>query len=195
VARRRLSIAKFKTAIQHSETSIGNTGAGAVESFSFLETQVGFRSGTGAEKTYSTERTTGDVVNIGDIIKYVNLFIEIGPRDTIETTSDRTGWCEYAILMNKESDTVVPTTQLGTQTLGNVCTNMYRNECIWTGAFPMGSTQPNSTAIVIKVPKFKQKIRIGDIWRLVLHFRSVSAASTSTTAVRFIMSAMYKAYQ
>ncbi len=195
MARRRLSIAKFKTGIQHAETSVGNTGAGAVESFSFLETSGGPRATGGAEKTITASRTTGDVVNVGDVVKYVNLFIEAGPRPTIEDPNDRTGWIEYAIVMVKESETAVAVTNLGTLTLANVCTNMFRNECIWTGAFPIGTAQPNSTSIVVKVPRFKQKIRLGDEWRLIMHFRAVDAAAVGTTAVRFIMSAMYKAYQ
>lgn len=189
-----MAIGRFKTAVQHAETSVGNTGAATVESFSFLETDVGARTTGGAEQVIQAEASTGDVVTVGTVVKYVNLFIECGPRSTIEADDDRTGWCEYAVLMNKESDNPIPTANLGTKTLGNVCTNMYRNECIWTGAFPMGTLQPNSTQLVIKVPKFKQTICVGDIWRLVLHFRSVSSTSVSTTAVRFIMSAMYKAY-
>ncbi len=194
MARHRAGIARFKTGIQHSDTSVGNTGAADVESFTFLETE-GPRTISGLTQNVTQLRTTGDRVNIGDIVKYVNLFIEIGPRDTIDNVGDRTGWCEYAVVMVKESETAVPTTQLGTKTLGDVCTKMFRNECIWTGAFPMGTAQPNSTNLVIKVPKFKQKIRLGDQWRFLLYFRSVDAASVSTTAVRFIMSAMYKAYQ
>ncbi len=195
MARRRIRLNQTKTAIQHSDTNVGNTGAGAVESFSFLETSAGARTLTGVTQATTSARDTSDVVNIGDIVKYVNLFIEIGPRDTIDAVSDRTGWCEYAIIMVKESETAVPTTQLGLKTLGDVCTKMFRNECIWTGAFPMGTTQPNSTSIVLKVPKFKQKIRLGDEWRFLLHFRSVNSASTSQIAVRFIQSVMYKAYQ
>ncbi len=191
---RRIGIAKFKTAVQHSVTSVGNTGAAAVESFSFLETDVGARTVAGAVQNIKGKATTGDIINVGDIVKYVNLFIECGSRPTIEDPDDRTGWCEYAVVMVKELETAVPTTNLGTSTLGDVCTKMFRNECMWTGAFPIGLAQPNSTAITIKVPKFKQKLRIGDEWRLLLHFRAVDAASVSTTAIRFIMSAMYKSY-
>ncbi len=194
MARRKMRLATFKVGIQHSDTNVGNTGAANVESFDFLET-ASSRTTTGATQTITQERTTGDRVNVGDIVKYVNLFIEIGPRDTIDAVSDRTGWCEYAIVMVKESETAVQTTNLGTKTLGDVCTHMFRNECIWTGAFPMGTAQPNSTSIIVKVPKFKQKIRLGDQWRFLLHFRSVNAASTSTASVRFIQSVMYKAYQ
>ncbi len=195
MARHRAAIGKFKTGIQHSQTSVGNTGANTVESFSFLETSGGPRSLGGATTTITASRTTGDIVNVGDIVKYVNLFLQAGGRLDTDLQEDRTGWMEYAIIMVKESEAPVAVTNLGLQTLGDVTTKMFRNECIWTGAFPVGRDQPNSVSLQIKVPKFKQKIRLGDEWRFVFHFRAVDAASTSSIAVRFIASTIYKAYQ
>ncbi len=182
-----------KTGIQHSATQIGNTGPAAIESFDFCETEAGGRTLSGIVQNVTEKRTTGTECNIGDTIKYVNLFIQAGPRLT--DVDDHTGWLEYAVVMVKQTEATVPTSQLGTTTLGDVCTKMFRNECIWTGAFPVGDKQPNNIALVIKVPKSKQRLRIGDQWRLIIHFRSVDAASVATASVRFIMSCIYKGYQ
>ncbi len=96
--------------------------------------------------------------------------------------------------MVKESETTTPITNMGVQTLGNVATNMFRNECIFTGCIPVGLAIPNYTEIKIKVPKFKQKLRIGDQWRLLVFYRSQNSASVSTTSMRVVMSCMYKSY-
>ncbi len=195
MARRRIRLSAIKVAVQHAETNIANAGnAAAPATFNVLETETGARTVTGAEQTTKDSSTTGEVCNIGDIVKYINLFIQAGPRPDVDAVVDRTGWMEWALLMVKESDTTVPTTSTGTLTLGNICTNMFRNECIFTGCMPVGNTQPNYLAINIKVPKFKQKIRIGDEWRFMSMFRSVLSTSTSVATVRVIKSCMYKAY-
>ncbi len=191
--RRKMRISSIRTGIQHSDTRIGNTGAATIESFDFVETQAGGRTVSGATQTTTANRDTAQICNIGDVIKFVNLFIEAGPRLT--DVDDHTGWLEYAVVMVKDTETTVPTTQLGLFTLGDVCTKMFRNECIWTGAFPVGDKQPNNVSIPLKVPEFKQKLRIGDQWRLIMHFRSVDAGSVATAAVRFVASTIYKAYQ
>ncbi len=195
MARRRMAISKFRTGIQHSATSVGNTGANTVESFSFCETAGGARSLGGATTTITAQRTTGDECNVGDVIKYVNLFLQAAGRTDTDLDKDRVGWMEYAVVMVKESEAPVLITNLGLETLGDVCTKMFRNECIWTGMFPVGKDQPNMISLQIKVPKFKQKLRLGDEWRFIFHFRSFDAGSTSSIAVRFIASTIYKAYQ
>ncbi len=195
MARRRIRISQVRTGIQHSKTSVGNTGAATVESFQLLETSGGARSLGGATTNITDTRTTGEVCNVGDVIKYINIFLEAGGRLDTDLQEDRTGWMEYAVIMVKESESPVLVANLAGQTLGDVCTKMYRNECIWTGAFPIGRDQPNNMALAVKVPKFKQKLRLGDEWRLAFHFRAVDAASTSVIAIRFIASTMYKAYQ
>ncbi len=192
---RRPRLAQTKTAIQHSRTNVQNTGAGTVDSSTVLQTSGGARSTGGATTAITDDRTTGERVNVGDIVKYLNIFIQCSPRTDIDLESDRTGWLEYALVMVKQSEGVVPITNLGLQTLGDVTTKMFRNECIWTGNFPVGTNQPNSISLHIKVPKFKQKIRLGDDWRLVTYFRAFSSTSVSTVAVRLIASYIYKAYQ
>ncbi len=190
-----MSIAKYKMAVGHADTKVLNMGAGsAVDQFEILETEAGLRTTTGGTQTIQDSASTGEVVRTGDTVKYVNLFLQAAPRDAIDTIIDRVGWVEWALVMVKESETDVPTTDTGIQTLGVICNNMFRNECIFSGSFPIGSVQPNSMTAQIKVPKFKQRIKIGDEWRLITLFRSASSTSTSTATIRLIKSFMYKAY-
>ncbi len=195
MARHRMGVSRFKTGIQHADTKLLNAGSGSIpDTFEILETEGGLRSVTGATQTIQDSASTGEVVRTGDIVKYVNLFVEVAPRVDMATNIDRTGFVEWALVMVKESETTVPITATGTQTLGVICTNMFRNECIFTGAFPIGNQQPNMATIAIKVPKFKQKIRLGDEWRFITLFRSASSTSTDTIGLRFIKSFMYKTY-
>jgi hypothetical protein len=153
------------------------------------------RTTSGSAQTIQDGSTTGETVDIGNQVKYLNIFIQASPRPEEATPDDGAGWIEYALVMNKESDTPIPITNTGTQTLGDIATKMYRNECIWTGNFPLGVRQANSANLVIKVPRFKQKIRIGDEWSLYCLFRSNSTTATGNTQVRLITSTIYKSYR
>ncbi len=193
--RRARGITRFKTGIQHADTLLSNIGPASIPTtFEVLETEGGTRSVTGATQTIQDSASTGEVVRVGDIVKYINLFIEIAPREAVATPTNRAGWLEWALVMVKESETTVPITSTGTQTLGTICTNMFRNECIYTGAVPVGRDVPNFAAIKIKVPKFKQKIRLGDEWRFICYARSNNSADVATDAYRLVQSFMYKTY-
>ncbi len=185
---------KTRTAVQHSDSlTLLQGGAKAPDQFEIMQTDVGARTTTGATQNIMSNATTDSTCMVGQIIKFLNLFIQTAPINTA-TEEDRTGWLEYALVMVKESETKVPITQLGVTTLGDVCTKMFRNECIWTGNVPIGNAQANSVALHIKVPKSKQKIRVGDLWILYLYFRDVRATSSDLDAVRTIASTIYKAY-
>ncbi len=190
-----MSISRFKTAVQHADSLLANIGTGSVPtSFLVMDTDVGARTLTGAGQTIQDAASTGRVVRTGDIIKYVNLFIQICARATTGTAQNRIGWLEWAFVMVKESETTVPITNMGVQTLGEVCTNMYRNECIYTGYVPVSTEVSAGATISIKVPKFKQKIRIGDQWRLVVFWRSSNSADSTTDTMRVVLSTLFKAY-
>ncbi len=98
---------------------------------------------------------------------------------------------EWAFVLVRENETEVPATRLGIQTLGDICTNMYRGECIYTGAFPVGNAQPVVGEIKLKIPKSKINIKLGDEWRFITFFRANSSTSTSTTVQRVIKSYNY----
>ncbi len=195
MARRRIQISKFKTAVQHAGTLLLNSGfAQAPDSMDVLRTQGGARTLTGDSQTIQSFAITDEVVRTGDIVKYINLFLQVCARPNVSVNQNRVGWLEWAFVMVKESETAVPITQLGVQTLGNVCTNMFRNECIYTGAVPCFDPGSNYAEIKIKVPKFKQKIRLGDAWRFITFWRSSNAADTQTDTMRVVKSFMYKTY-
>ncbi len=185
---------KGKLGIAHAGTLLSNIGHGSVPTeFEVLETEAGTRTLTGASQTITDSRSTAEVVNIGDIVKYINLFIQISSRSSID--EDRQGWLEWAFVCVKESEASIPITNLGVDTLGVCANRMYRNECIYTGNIPCGMAVPNSLDIKIKIPKSKQIIRFGDEWRFYVFWRSNNSADMSTIDMRCVQSFMYKAYK
>ncbi len=178
---------------QHSHTIVHTIGPGTVITANMVvrDTQVGPRDEAGGNDTIQLGRSFAEECNIGDECKYVNLFIQVGPR-TIADAS--VGWLEWAFCCHKQDDPLPTNTNLGTNTLGDVCTKYLRNDCIYTGNIPVGRAQANSQNIVIKIPKTKIYLKVGDVWRLYLHHRTTSATETGTQNVRVITSFMYKNY-
>ncbi len=186
---------KGKVPIKKADTNLTNIGAGSAPgSFNVLETQGGARTLTGGTQVIKSSADTGEVCNVGDMVKYVTLFIEVGPRTHQGSLVDRIGWLEWAFVCVKESETAVPITDMGIQTLGSVCNHMFRNECIYTGMVPVGTTQPVTQEIHLKIPQTKSKITLGDEWRFITSFRSVLSTSTSTVSIRLVKSFQYKCY-
>ena len=197
MARRRMKLAQYKSRVQHADTLVSTIGPATVPTVHVvLDTEAGARTTTGGAQTVQAGMGTNEEVNIGSVIKNINLFIQAGIRPENSASDDeRNGWLEWAFVMVKETETTVPITNLGTLTLGNVCTNMFRNECIFTGSIPLGHQQPNQAEIKIKVPKFKQKITIGDQWRLICHFRDMLVTAVEVNTVRLITSTIYNSWQ
>ncbi len=184
-----------KIAIKHSDTNLDNVGAGTAPlSFNVLETEGGARTLTGGTQVIKDSADIGEICNVGDLVKYVTLFIQAGTRPDKATPQDRTGWIEWAFCCVKESETTVPITDIGIQTLGSVCQHMFRGECIYTGAIPIGDTQPVVAEISLKIPKSKSQIKLGDEWRFITSMRSVTSTSASTDVVRILKSFSYKCY-
>ncbi len=183
-----------KLGIQHTDTMVANVGGGtAPASMVVVETDAGARTVDGSSLTIQNDASTARRCRIGDTVKYLNLFIEAAARSG-EADADTEGWLEWALVCVKESETAVPITQMGVLTLSNICTNMFRNECIFTGVVPVGARQPIVQSIKLKIPNTKSQIRIGDEWRFITAFRPSVSTSVSTTAVRLIKSFMYKCY-
>ncbi len=167
---------------------MSNTGAASIpEKFIILKTSGGPRSTTGAPQTIQSSSSTDDDCRTGDTVKYTNLHLQCGPRNA-ELQDERTGWLEWALVLVRENETEVPITRVGVQTLGDICTNMYRGECIYSGNFPVGGVQPSMSEVKIKIPLKKQKIKLGDEWRLITYFRSVLSTAVSTQGVRLVRS-------
>ncbi len=187
--RRKRSAISFKSAVKHSGTFVESVGQGSnVTTLTILKTGGGPRSDDGSPQTIQSFSDTKDDCKTGDHCKVVNLKIQAGARPHIGSPEFRTGWVEWAFLCVRESEKTVPSTNLGTQTLGDICTNMYRGECIYTGEFPIGDAQPAVERIMLKIPKSKTKMKLGDEWRFLTFFRAVDVTATGTANVLMIKS-------
>ncbi len=181
-----------KRGVKHSGTLIANIGQGSnAISLVVLKTGGGPRSNDGQPQTIQSFSSTDEDCKTGDTCKYVNLNIQAAARPDTGTESNKTGWIEWAFVCVRENETAVPSTRLGVQTLGDICTNMYRGECIFTGQFPVGTAQPAIETIKLKIPKTKTSIKLGDEWRFVTFFRATSSTASGTTEVRIVKSFNY----
>lgn len=189
--RRKRSRQLTKRGIKHSGTIIANMaqGSNAVDMI-VLETSGGARSIDGSHSNIQSFSSTDDTCRTGDKCSLVNLKIQIGGRQDVGPTNpqNRTGWIEWAFVCVRENETVVPATNLGIQTLGDICTSMYRAECIYTGAAPVGELQPVVVDIALKIPKHKSTFKLGDQWRFITFFRALNSASSGTTEMRLVKS-------
>ena len=194
MARRRRAMLKFLGNEKHSGTKVHTIGPGTVIIANHIlrNTEVGDRTPAGNNDTITLGRSLEEECNLGDKCKYLNVHIQAGPRD--DATSQNMGWIEWAIAMHKGDDVPPNNTNLGTNTLGDVVTKYLRNECILTGAIPVGVAQTNSASIRIKVPSTKIQLKLGDLWILYLYARTVSATTTATNFFRVITSYNFKNY-
>lgn len=186
-----------KASEQHAGTKVHTIGPGTVVTAEHIvrDSEVGARDPAGGNDTIQLGRSFEEECNIGDLCKFVNIFIQVSPRDLADPLqATRLGWLEWAFCCIKE-DTASPTnTNLGTQTLGNVCTTYLRHDCLLTGNIPIGALQPNSASIQIKLPKAKIKLTVGDVWKLFLHLRTASTTESVTNSHRVITSYIYRNY-
>lgn len=135
---------------------------------------------------------TDEVVRVGDIVKYLNICLQISSRNTADGKTN--GWVEWALVMVKQSETSMPITNVGTLTVGCIAANMYRNESIYSGCLPVGDNTPNAVDLKFKVPKAKQKIRLGDHWRFYYYYRSNDSTDVTQDNIRSVASVMFKSY-
>ncbi len=182
---------------QHSGTLIhggGSLGPGsAPNAHTILKTEAGARSTVGNELTFSESRTTGDVCNIGDLCKFVNLFIQCGPR--LDSNQIGQGWLEWTVVWGKESDIAIPITAMGTTFLGVVANRMFPTQVLLSGHFAIGRDQPNLQDIAIKIPQKFAFLKFGDILKLYVYFRTSNSTDTGVNNVKVISSFIYNAYQ
>ncbi len=187
-----------KSSIKHTDSAIANIGQGtaAVPTFTIANTDVGIRATTGVTQIIKDEASNAEIVNVGDFIKYVNICIEVGPRNVTGDVPipDDNGWLEWAFVCQNEINQVPTTTNLGTKTLMDVCNKVFRENCIYTGCVPVGNIQPVSVDIVIKIPKKFQKFTQGGNYLLFCFFRSVNSADVRTDSHRLVRSTIFKSW-
>ncbi len=190
--RRYKAVTRGKQALKHASTMLVNIGSASVPTkFVIAETEGGARSVSGAPKSVQSFRSTDETCQVGDCIKYVNVIFQASPR--LDQIAD-SGWIEWAIVGKREADVDIPIGQTGVQTLGVIANQMYRNEVIYTGVFPVGKAQANSQSVMVKIPKTKQWLHIGDTIVVFAYFRSNLSTDVSTDRVRLVMSYIYKSY-
>lgn len=181
-----------KDAIKKGTTLIDNIGSGSpITVLDIASVQA--RSTTGAGQVIRDNQTTGADANVGDVLKYVNLCIEIANRDTNVEPAD-SGWLEYAVTFEKETSTPIPVTNIGTLSLPVIATRMFRGDCLWTGCIPVGAIQPMVSDIPIKIPKNKIKFQLGSALKLHMYFRSTDSTDMRTDSCRLVASALFKLY-
>jgi len=185
-------------AIKKSLSTIGNVGGGSsFAEFELIKTDVGERSNIGAPTIIKAEQTTGNIVNVGDLVKYVNVCVEVGPRfvENPDEQNQQNGWFEWAIVKSKEAAFALPfNSNLGVSTVGDICTQVYRGDCIMSGCLPVGANQPNAQDIVCKIPKIFQKMQQGSVLHFIFYFRNTDVADLRTDSHRFVISTIYKTY-
>ncbi len=183
-----------KTYEKHSDTLISVIGPGTVviPVHVLRDSEVGDRDPAGGNDTIQLGRGYAEECNIGDICKYINIHIQVGPRLVDDLLS--MGWLEWGFVIHKNSDTAVAKSNLGTSTLGDILTKYFRNDCILTGNLPVSSSGCSSQEIVIKIPKSKQRLTTGDVWELIFAMRTTSSTETSTNTSKVLTSCHYKNY-
>ncbi len=194
---RKVRLTLGKAAVKHSSTLLANVGPGDGSFFghTIYVTEAGARLTAGGAQTIKEEATTGNLVNVGDIIKYVNCCIECSPRGADSTNiKDDSGWLEWALVFQQERDILPSVANIGVETLGSVCSHFYRENCIMTGCFPVGSRQSMSQDLKFKLPVKCCKIKVGFTLRLICYVRGSSSTDTRTDSNRLIVSSHFKCY-
>ncbi len=190
---RKLRLSTIKNPTKHSSTLLTNIGHGKVPSVhSIYFTRVGARSSTGAQQTIKDSADTSGTCEVGDIVKYVNICIQCGPRGL--NIADDNGWLEWALVRQEEQTQLMGLTNLGVQTLMDTAQKQYRNNVFLTGCFPLGLNQGNSQDLKIKIPKAWEKLKVGAILILFCFFRSVDSTDTRTDSHRLVVSSIFKSY-
>ncbi len=153
---------------------------------------------TGALGTGDTfeNADTRDAVSANAKVFYFNIRMQVVTR--LDSGGLQPGWFEYAIirLEEQESTPVINTaftTASGTQTIGDIAVNLYREKCIWNGAIPVSTEIAQVVDCKIKVPQQFCKCKRGAYFVFVSMFRS-SNSIDSTSEVRHIYSHQYKTY-
>lgn len=153
-------------------------------------------SGNGTQDVFE-DADTRNKVSANAIIKYMNLRLQYAIRD--EPGEEESGWVEYALIVFQEEQSAFPaldpaiSANIGIQTLGDLCRNLYRGKCIWNGAVRLSKQVPEVVDLKIKVPTTYCKQKRGQFFMLLAAFRSANAADV-TTSIRQVTSWGYKTY-
>ncbi len=174
-------------------STIGN--GSNVGEFTLVQTNTGDRSLDGSAQVIRAESSTSNIVQISDIVKYVNIIMQSAVTEEGQTAqNDTQGWLEWAVVWRNEVAIPIPSTNLGTTPLGVLASHMFRGDCLMTGQFPVSVNLPNVETVTLKLPNKAVKWKIGAVLTLYTFFRSSNVTDLTTDTVRLIESAHYKVY-
>ena len=102
-----------------------------------------------------TGADTQKVCSPNSVIKYINFRLESGIRDVAPAAP---GFVEYAIVVLEEQSAAPTldasiTAQIGTKTLGTICKNLYRGNCLWEGAFALSREIPGVLDLKMQISR------------------------------------------
>ncbi len=185
-----------KEPIKHSHTQVSVIGNGSiVGQRGLIRTNAGERSADGSPVVIRDSSTTSTLVQVGDVVKYINIVLQTAvTTEGNDPQSQTQGWLEWGLVWRDEITKTIPTTSLGTKTLGDICMQMFRGDCIMTGQFPCSVNLPNVQEIKIKLPKKAIKWHLGDELTLYTIFRDADTTDLQTDTVKLVLSAFFKAY-
>ncbi len=185
-----------KEAIKHTHTLIGIIGNGSnVVNDTIIETNAGDRSSDGLVYSIQNSANTGRQVMVGDIVKYLRIVLQAAvTAEGKDAQSETQGWVEWAVVFRNETTVPIPSTNIGTQTIGDIATTMFRGDCLMTGQFPVSVNLPNVETIQIKLPKKAIKFKTGSEIILYSLFRDSDITNLETDTVKLVKSFAFKAY-
>ncbi len=193
---RHFKVTKGLTPIKHASTLVDNTGPGVGSFFGHVVYNTALqRDSTGGVQTIREESTTESRIEVGDIIKYINICLQCSPRGAEPTNlPDNCAWLEWAVVWQRERNLFPTVANIGVATLGTIASHMYRENCFMTGCFPIGTRQAMSQDLKIKVPKRCCKIHLGDRITVLCYVRTSLSTDARTDSHRLIASSHLKVY-
>ncbi len=185
-----------KIPVKHSSTLVANTGQGVGSVFTHqIFNTAGARGTSGGVATIKDTATTEFLVNVGDVIKYVNICLQCCPRGVNPANdNDNNAWLEWAVVFQEERNISPTVANLGVATLGVVSSHIFRENCLMTGCFPIGTKQAMSQDIKIKLPKKCCRIRLGFVLNCLCFVRTSDSTDMRTDSHRLIASSHFKCY-
>ena len=194
---RRRRVTFGKVPVKHSSTLVDNTGAGVGSFFvhNIYDTAVGPRIVTGGVQVFKNQANNEEQCNVGDTIKYANICLECSPRGVNPTNdNDNAGWLEWAVVTQSEATQIPTVANIGVLTLGVICSHMFRENCLMTGCFPLGTKQAMAQDIKIKIPEKSIKLRQGMCLDIFCFIRTSNSTDSRTDSHRLIASSHFKCY-
>ncbi len=178
-----------------SKTKILSILSGATNIEEVASPTINAQATGGVGDVFATADTK-NVVSPNSIIKYFNIKLQSGIKEDV--TPSHNGWIEYALVRFDEQQGVPAldagiTANIGTQTLGDLCNNLYREKCVWNGSQIISKEVPSQIDLHIKVPDAFCKNRRGTYWMFLYSLRT-SKSTDTTTEIKSVYSHQYKCY-